>query len=430
MISRYTRPKMGNIWKDDNKFKKWLDVEIAACEALAHFGIIPKKVPVVVKSKARFDIDKIKKIESVVKHDVIAFLTNVGEYVGPYSRYIHYGLTSSDVLDTAFALQIKDASKILFKDIDQLIAALKQKAKKYKYTLMIGRSHGIHAEPVTFGFKMALFYEEFKRNRERLKSAVDGILYGKMSGSVGIFANVEPKVEKLVCKKLGLKPEPISSQVIQRDRHAEYLTTLAIIAGSLEKLSTEIRHLQRTEVGEVEEHFYPGQKGSSSMPHKKNPITCERISGLARVIRGNSLTSIENITLWHERDISHSSVERIIFPDSTILLDYMFSLMIEIVKNLNVFTKKMLDNLELKKGLIFSQTLMLHLIQEGMSREDAYIVVQKCSHEALKRNEPLVNTVLKNKKIRKCLNEKHIRSIFNYKYYIRNVNKIFKRLSI
>lgn len=430
MIERYTRPEMGRIWLEKSKFQKWLDVEIAVCEALAYYGVIPQNVPSIVKKKARFNIERIKKIENIVKHDVIAFLTNVAENVGKSSRYIHYGLTSSDVLDTAFALQIKDASYLLLDDLNKLIAVLKKKAITYKNTLMVGRSHGIHAEPITFGLKIALYCQEFKRNKERLERAINDISFGKVSGSVGTFANVEPKVEEYVCKKLGLKPEPISSQIIQRDRHAAYLSTLAVIAGSLEKLATEIRHLQRTEVREVEEYFSRGQKGSSSMPHKRNPITCERISGLARIMRGNAFASIENMTLWHERDISHSSVERIIFPDSTILLDYMLTLMTDIIKNLRVYKDAMLQNIEKSKGMIFSQTIMLRLIQKGMTREEAYAAMQRCSQKTWNKNIPLLKAVLEDKEIKNLLPGDEIKTLCNYKYYIRNVNKIYRRLKL
>jgi adenylosuccinate lyase len=430
MIERYTLPQMGQIWQDQTKYQKWLDVEIAACEALAAYGVIPKNIPSVVKKKAKFNVKRINTIEKKVKHDVIAFLTNVAEHVGSASRYIHYGLTSSDVLDTAFALQLKDASIILMDNIDSLISALGRKAKQHKYTIMIGRSHGVHAEPTTFGLKMALFYEEFKRNRERFKRAVEAISYGKISGAVGTFANIDPKIEEKVCKILGLKPEPISTQIIQRDRHAEYLTTLAIIAGSLEKLTVEIRHLQRTEVREVEEFFSKGQKGSSAMPHKRNPITCERISGLARLIRTNALASIENMALWHERDISHSSVERVIFPDSTILMNYMLVLSIDLISNLRVFKDKMKENLAINKGMIFSQALMLKMIRKGITREKAYAIVQRCAMKTWDEDAQLIDSVLADKELGSILNENEIRSVFDFAYYTRNVDQIFKRLKL
>ncbi|MFC1809397.1 adenylosuccinate lyase [Candidatus Omnitrophota bacterium] len=322
MIERYTRPEMGKIWTDQAKFEAWLKVELAATEAMAQYGYIPKDIPQKIKKKAVVNAKRILKIEEVVKHDVIAFLTSITEVVGDPGKYLHFGMTSSDMLDTAMALQIKDASTILIAQMKRLLKALAKQSKKHKNTLMVGRSHGVHAEPMTFGLKMALFYEEARRNLERLEASSNNIKYGKISGAVGTFANIEPKIEKYVCKKLGLKPEPVSNQIIQRDRHAEYISTLAIVGSSLERLALEVRHLQKTETLEAEEHFTKGQKGSSAMPHKKNPIICERVCGLARLLRGNAVAAMENVSLWHERDISHSSVERVIFPDSTITLDY------------------------------------------------------------------------------------------------------------
>jgi adenylosuccinate lyase len=430
MIERYTRPEMAQVWSDESRYQKWLEVELAACEALAHYGVIPKSIPAQVRKKAKFSVKRINTIEKKVKHDVIAFLTNVAENVGPASRYIHYGLTSSDVLDTAFALQLKDASKVLTGNLNSLILELAKKARTHKFTLMIGRSHGVHAEPTTFGLKMALFYEEFKRNRERFKRAVEGISFGKISGAVGTFANVDPKIEKKTCQILGLKPEPISTQIIQRDRHAEYLTTLAIIAGSLEKLTVEIRHLQRTEVREVEEYFSKGQKGSSAMPHKRNPIICERVSGLARLIRTNALASIENMALWHERDISHSSVERVIFPDSTILMNYMLVLCSDLIKNLRVFKDKMIQNMEINKGMIFSQSLMLKLIKKGVTREDAYAMVQRCAMKTWDEDARLFDSVNADDEINDYLTHDEIKTVFDYEYYVRNVDAIYKRLKL
>ncbi len=430
MIKRYTRPEMGAIWTDEAKYGKWLDVEIAVCEALAFYGYIPKDVPSVLKKKAKFDTERVNEIEKVVKHDVIAFLTNVAENVGSKSRYVHYGMTSSDVLDTAFALQIKDASKLILKELDRLIRVLKKQAGKYKYTMMIGRSHGIHAEPVTFGFKLAVFYEEFKRNRERFKIAAENIRYGKISGAVGTFANIDPKVEKKACSILGLKPEPISTQIIQRDRHAEYMAVLAIIASSLDKLAVEMRHLQRTEVREVEEFFSKGQKGSSAMPHKRNPVTSEKISGLARLIRGNFIAALENIPLWHERDISHSSVERVIFPDSTILMDYMLHSMANLAENMRVFKDKMEENLNISRGMVFSQALMLKMIKKGVTREDAYTMVQRSAMRVWDEKISLLGAVLENDDIKAVLSEDEIRSVFDYAYYTKNIDKIFKRLGI
>jgi adenylosuccinate lyase len=430
MIERYTRPQIGQIWSEETKLTKWLEVEMAALEALAYYGYIPKHIPQKVRSKAKFNLARVKKIESTVQHDVIAFLTNLAEHVGPDGRYVHFGLTSSDVLDTALALQLKDSSVIILKDIKDLLVVLKKKAKEHKLTLMAGRSHGVHAEPVTFGLKMALFYAEFERNLVRFERAAESVAYGKISGAVGTFANVDPKVEALTCEKLGLKPAPISTQVLQRDRHAEYLTTIAIIGGSLEKLATEFRNLQKTETLEVEEYFGKGQKGSSAMPHKRNPITSERVAGLSRILRGNAIAAMENMALWHERDITHSSVERIIFPDSTILLDYMLALMIDVVKNLKVHDKRMIKNLEGSRGMVFSQGLLLKLIEKKCTREEAYKMVQDCAKAVWDNGLTLKDAVKESKPIRAKLSTKEIDSIFNYDYHTKNVNEIFKRVGI
>lgn len=431
MIPRYTRPEMGNIWSEENKIKKWLDVELAALDALANYGYIPKDIPKKVRTKAGFNVKRIREIEKVVQHDVIAFLTNLAEHVGPAGRYVHFGLTSSDILDTALALQIKEASAILIRDLKVLIEALRRKSREHRFTLMVGRSHGVHAEPITFGLKMAIFYEEFKRNLGRLETATAGISFGKISGAVGTFANVDPRVETFTCKKLGLKPAPVSTQILQRDRHAEYLTTLAIIGGSLEKLATEIRGLQKTETREVEEYFGQGQKGSSAMPHKRNPITCERIAGLARILRGNALAGMENISLWHERDITHSSVERVIFPDSTILLDYMLTTMETVIKNLVVYKDNMLTNLEKSRGLVFSQGLLLKLIQKGLTREKAYKLVQDTTKKVWENGQAsLRDVVLEDKEIGKLLTPQEIKDVFSYQYHLKNVNKIYQRLGM
>ncbi|MBN1687810.1 MAG: adenylosuccinate lyase [Candidatus Omnitrophica bacterium] len=431
MIPRYTRPEMGEIWTEENKVRQWLEVELAALEALAQYRYIPKNIPAKVRKKAKFNIKRIQEIEKEVQHDVIAFLTNVAEYVGPAARYVHFGLTSSDMLDTALALQIKQASSLIRQELEKFIEILKKKAKQHKLTLMVGRSHGVHAEPVTFGLKMALFYEEFKRNLVRFDHAVESVCYGKISGAVGTFANVDPEVEVAVCKKLGLKPAPISTQIVQRDRHAEYLTTIAIVGSSLEKLATEIRGLQRTEVLEVQEPFGRGQKGSSAMPHKRNPIICERVAGLARILRGNSVAAMENITLWHERDISHSSVERVIFPDSTILLHYMLTLMQRVVKDLVVFPENMIANLEKSRGMVFSQALLLRLVKKGLLREEAYALVQSAAKGVWENpNMTLQKAVTKDRKIRKNLSETEIREVFNYKHHLKNVDAIFKRVGI
>jgi adenylosuccinate lyase len=431
MIPRYTRPAMGKIWTEENKVRQWLEVELAALEGLARFDYIPKNVPAEVCKKAGFDLDRIREIEKEVQHDVIAFLTNLAEHVGPAGRYVHFGLTSSDILDTGLALQLKQASMILNHGLADLIAALRKKAKEHKMTLMAGRSHGVHAEPTTFGLKMALYFAEFKRNLARFERATESVCFGKISGAVGTFANVDPKVEEFVCEKLGLQPAPISTQVLQRDRHAEYLTTIAIIGGSLEKLATEIRGLQKTEVSEVQEPFGKGQKGSSAMPHKRNPIICERVAGLARVLRGNALAAIENIALWHERDITHSSVERIIFPDSTILLDYMLSLMQGVIDGLVVHKDKMAANLEISRGMVFSQALLLKLIEKGLTREQSYALVQNAAKQVWSGGEKTFQDVVaKDKKILKHLPAVEIKKVFDYKNHLKNVNAIFERVGI
>ncbi len=430
MISRYTRQEMGNVWTEKNKVQKWLDVELAALDAMAHFGRIPKNIPAQVRKKAVFDIERIKEIEKVVQHDVIAFLTNLAENVGPAGRYVHFGLTSSDILDTALALQIKDASTILIRELKKLIEILKAKAVEHKFTLMVGRSHGVHAEPVTFGLKMALFYEEFKRNLFRLETSSENICYGKISGAVGTFANVDPQIEEYVCKKLGLNPEPISTQIVQRDRHAEYLATVAVIGGSLEKLATEIRGLQRTEILEVQESFGAGQKGSSAMPHKRNPVTCEKVAGLSRILRGNALAALENMALWHERDITHSSVERVIFPDSTILLDHMIASMQSVIQNLVVNKDNMLANLEKSRGMVFSQGLLLKLVEKDLTREEAYALVQDAAKKVWENGCSLKEVVLADSRILKYLKAQEVKEVFNYDYHVKNVGKIFKRLGI
>ena len=377
MIPRYTRPEMGAIWTDENRFKIWLDIELLATEKQEELGIVPKGTIKNIRSKAKFDTQRVLEIEEETKHDVIAFLTNVAEYVGPDSRFIHLGMTSSDVVDTAFCVQCKQAGEILLKDIDALIVAIGKRAKEHKQTPMIGRTHGIHAEPMTFGLKLAVFYAEFNRIRERMKRAVETISVGKISGAVGTFEHLDPSVEEFVCKNLGLEPAPVSTQIIQRDRHAEFFTTIALAGASLEKLAVELRHLQRTEVREVEEFFSKGQKGSSAMPHKRNPITLERVTGLARLLRGYATTAMENVALWHERDISHSSTERVIGPDATITLDYMLGLMIKTVDTMYVYPEAMKRNLELTRGLVFSQPVLLLLVKSGISREDSYKIVQQ-----------------------------------------------------
>jgi len=431
MISRYTRPEIGKIWTEQNKVQQWLEVELAALEALAQYGYIPKTIPSEVRKKASFDLDRIHEIETKTQHDIIAFLTNLSENVGPAGRYIHFGLTSSDILDTALALQLKQSSVILRKGLEALLQALRKKVKEHRMTLMVGRSHGVHAEPITFGLKMALFYQEFQRNLDRFDRAAESVSFGKISGAVGTFANVDPRVEESVCKKLGLQPAPVSTQVLQRDRHAEYLATIAIIGGSLEKLATEIRGLQKTETAEAFEPFGKGQKGSSAMPHKRNPVICERVSGLARLLRGNALAAMENMALWHERDISHSSVERVIFPDSTIVLDYMLSLMHKVVDGVEVSKENMLANLEKSRGMVFSQALLLKLVEKGLTREKAYALVQGAAKEVWRNNKhDFQQIVLKDRKILKHLTPQEIKKVFDYKYHLKHVKTILERVGI
>ncbi len=430
MISRYTRPEMGQIWTEENKFQKWLDVEIAACEAQAELGRIPEEAVKTIRERARFEVNRIDEIEREVNHDVIAFLTNVAEHVGPDSRFIHLGMTSSDVLDTANGLLLKEAGRLLLGDLQKLRDVLAARAVEFKNTPCIGRTHGVHAEPITFGLKLALWYEETKRNSHRLEEAVRSVSVGKISGAVGTFAHLDPRVEELVCKKLGLEPAPVSNQIIQRDRYAQFLATLAIIASSLEKFATEVRGLQKTEVLEVEEYFAKGQKGSSAMPHKRNPITCERIAGMARVLRGNALAGFENITLWHERDISHSSVERIVLPDSTIALDYMLNQMIHVIQTLQVYPNNMLKNLKLTRGIIFSQPLLLQLAEKGLTREEAYRMVQQRAQKAWAENREFKEIILNDPEIRKYLSAVEIEMIFDLKNNLRNIDYIFRRIGL
>ncbi len=430
MIARYTRPEMGKIWTDENKFRKWLQVELAVCEVQTELGRIPKESFRRIKSRANFDVRRIAEIEAEVNHDVIAFLTSVAEFVGPDSRYIHLGMTSSDVLDTANALLLKEAGELLLKDLFALRDVLARRALEFKDTPCIGRTHGVHAEPMTFGLKLALWYEETRRNIERLKAAIEAISVGKISGAVGTFAHLDPVVEEKTCAKLGLKLAPVSNQVVQRDRYAQFVTTLAIIASSLEKFSTEIRALQKTEVLEAEEFFSKGQKGSSAMPHKKNPITCERIAGMARVLRGYALTALENVTLWHERDISHSSAERIILPDGTIALDYILNKMTQIVAQLQVYPENMRRNLELTRGVIFSQPLLLLLAEKGLTREEAYRLVQKRAHTAWQSGQDFKEAVKNDPEFRRHLSDKEIDRAFDLKYNMRNVDAIFRRIGL
>lgn len=419
---------MGRLWEPESKFQKWLDVEIAACEAWTELAEIPMDAVDVIKKRARFDIKRIDEIEKLVKHDVIAFLTSVAENVGPESRFIHKGLTSSDIVDTALSLLMKESSDIIIKDIKILMDILKKQAYKYKYTPAIGRSHGVHAEPITFGLKFALWYEDMKRNLDRMKRAKAVISIGKLSGAVGTFSNIPPEVEEKVCKKLGLRPEPVATQVVQRDRHAEYLTVLALIAASIEKIAVEIRHLQRTEVLEAEEPFTKGQKGSSAMPHKRNPVGCENLSGLARLVRTNAMAAIENIALWHERDISHSSVERVIIPDSSILVDYMLHRLAVILEGLQVYPERMKSNMAKSYGLYNSQRVMLALTEKGLSREDAYSIVQRNAMKSWKEGREFKKLLLKDREVKKHLLPKEIENIFDLKYYLKNIDYIFKRV--
>jgi len=430
MISRYTRKKMGQIWEEQNKWQKMLDIELAVCRAWAQLGKIPKISLKRIQKRAKFNLKRIKKIEKKTKHDIIAFLSSVAENVGKDSRYIHMGLTSNDIIDTGCALQLSEASDILIEDLGLLLKVLKKKAQKYKYTVMAGRSHNVHAEPITFGLKLALWHEETRRNLERMKRAKENVCVGKLSGAVGTYSNIDPRIEKIVLRNLKLKAEPVASQVVQRDRHAEFLATLAIIGSSLEKFTTEIRNLQHTEILEVEEFFSKGQKGSSAMPHKRNPVTCERISGLARVLRANAQASMENITLWHERDISHSSVERIILPDSTILLDYMLSLCCELIDKLRVYPKTMLRNLEKTKGLMFSQRLLIALVEKGLTREQAYYIVQKNALKVWEKDTDFKNLILSDKSANNVLSKSEIEKCFDLKYVLRNIDIIFKRINI
>jgi adenylosuccinate lyase len=428
MIERYSRPQMAAIWEPQNRFDKWLQVEILVCEAMAKQEMIPQEAVETIKQKASFSVDRIQEIEETVKHDVIAFLTNVEESVGPDARFIHMGLTSSDILDTAFALQLREALLIIINDVHNLMDVLKEKAFEHKNTAMIGRSHGIHAEPITFGLKLAVWYSEMQRNLRRLKQALDVISYGKISGAVGTFANIPPRIEKYVCEHLDLKPAEISTQIIQRDRHAQYFTALAILAGSIEKMAVEIRHLQRTEVGEAEEAFTSGQKGSSAMPHKKNPIGSENLSGLARLVRSNSIAAMENMALWHERDISHSSVERVIAPDSTILIDYMLNRLTGMMRNLVVNKGAMVRNLEKLQGLIFSQQILLALVKKGCSRQHAYSITQKNSLQAWSTGESFKQLVLCDPDIQNYLSDNEIDETFSLNQHLKYVEEIFARV--
>ena len=430
MIERYTRPEMGAIWTEENRYKAWLEVEILACEAWAELGDIPKEDVVKIRENASFDMNRINEIEEETRHDVVAFTRAVSETLGEERKWVHYGLTSTDVVDTALSYLIKQANEILLKDLERFVDIIKEKAQEHKYTVMMGRTHGVHAEPTTFGLKMALWYEEMKRNLERFKQAAEGIEYGKISGAVGTYANIDPFVEKYVCEKLGIKPAPISTQTLQRDRHAHYMSTIALIATSIEKFATEIRGLQKSETREVEEFFAKGQKGSSAMPHKRNPIGSENMTGMARVIRGYMITAYENVPLWHERDISHSSAERIILPDATIALNYMLNRFGNIVKNLTVFPENMKRNMDRTLGLIYSQRVLLALIDKGLPREEAYDTVQPKAMESWETQVPFRTLVESEEKITSKLTKEEIDDCFDYNYHLKNVDYIFEKLGL
>jgi adenylosuccinate lyase len=430
MIERYTRPEMAAIWTEENKFKAWLEVEILACEAWSELGHIPKEDVKLIRQNASFDINRINEIELETRHDVVAFTRAVSETLGEERKWVHYGLTSTDVVDTALSYLLKQANEILLSDVERFVEVLKEKAQEHKYTVMMGRTHGVHAEPTTFGLKMGLWYEEMKRNLERLKRAAAEVEFGKMSGAVGTFANIDPFVEKYVCEKLGISPAPISTQTLQRDRHAHYMSVLALIATSIEKFAVEVRGLQKSETREVEEYFAKGQKGSSAMPHKRNPIGSENVTGLARLIRGYMVTAYDNVPLWHERDISHSSAERVILPDATIALNYMLNRFANIVKNLTVFPDNMKRNMDRTLGLIYSQRVLLTLINKGMVREEAYDLVQPKAMEAWETQVPFRSLIEGEERITRHLSPDEIEDCFDHKHHLKNVDMIFERLGL
>ena len=430
MIERYTNPEMGRIWTLQHEFEVMLEVEITACEAMAELGQIPVKAAKNIREKAQFNLERVKEIEKVTNHDIIAFLTNVAEYVGEDSKYIHKGLTSSDVKDTALGIMMKKSAELVLEDLKNLRDVLKRQAKKYKHTVCIGRTHGIHAEPMTLGLKFALWYDEVCRDIERVEHAKKIVAVGKLSGAVGTYSNIDPRIEEITCKKLGIEPVKLATQVIQRDRHAEYMTTLAIVASTFEKIATELRNLQRTDIREVEEYFQPGQKGSSAMPHKRNPITGERISGMARLVRGNAIAAMEDITLWHERDISHSSVERVILPDSTINVDYCCRKLTNLLDKLLVYPEAMMENLNKTGGLIFSQRIMLAVVSKGVLREDAYKWVQRNAMARWLKGEDFRTNVEKDPDITKYLTKEEIDNCFDYQWFLRNVDMIMARFGI
>lgn len=430
MIDRYTLPRMGAIWSKENKFKTWLEVEIAVCEAWAKIGVIPDWVPEAIRQKAQIEVDRIEEIERTeTRHDLIAFCKAVSEHLGEEARYLHFGITSYDIEDPALSLLLKQSADILLEDCAELIEAIREQARRHKYTLMIGRTHGIHAEPITFGFKLAGWLEEMQNNVHRLQQAKEAISYGKVSGAVGTYANVDPRVEEYVCQKLGLKPVPVATQILSRDRHAQFITTLAILSSSLEKFATEIRNLQRTEIREVEEPFYEGQRGSSAMPHKRNPATCEQISGLARVLRGYVLPALENIVTWHERDLANSSVERIILPDACIVVDYQLQTFTRVVRDLQVYPEQMEKNLHLLGGLVASQQILLALVNKGMLREEAYKIVQELAMEGWQRGN-FRDLLLTDPRITAWLSPKEIEKALDPSLHLKNLDLIFERLGI
>lgn len=428
MIPRYTRKQMGQVWEPWNRYRKWLDVELAVCEAWTERGVIPPEAMQRIRERANFDPVRIEQIEETTRHDVIAFTTSVAEFVGEDSRFIHRGLTSYDIVDTALSLLLREAGAIIRDDIVGLMGAIKERAMEYKYAPMVGRSHGIHAEPITFGLKLAIYYDEMARHLARWDSAVEGISVGKISGAVGTYAHLDPELEESVLSRLDLKPAPASSQVLQRDRHAAYFTALALLATSVEKIAVEIRHLQRTEVGEVEEFFHVGQKGSSAMPHKRNPVLTENLTGLARLIRGYALAAMENVPLWHERDISHSAVERVIAPDATILIDFMLDRLTTVVLNMRVYEEKMLENLAMSRGLIFSEAILLKLVDRGLTREQAYTLVQRNAMKAWEERREFKDVLFEDSELLEHLGEDEIESAFDLEHAVRWVDDIFDRV--
>ncbi len=430
MIDRYSLSKMSRIWSDEHKMEIMLKIEVLSCEAMTKLGLIPKAAMEKIRKNAKFDLEEVRRLEERTKHDVVAFIQSVGQSLGPEAQYLHMGMTSSDLLDTSLSIQCVEAADILIADIKKITAALKDKAKKYKDAVCIARTHGVHAEPTTFGLKMAIWYDEMNRNLERLQAAREGMRFGKLSGAVGTYANIDPHVEEYVCQQLSLKPANVATQIIQRDPHAHFLMVLAIIGSSLEKFATEIRALQKTELLEVEEPFFKGQIGSSAMPHKRNPVTCERICGLSRILRANSIVAMENINLWHERDISHSSAERVILPDSTIALNYMLNKFLPIIEGLLVYPKNMIANLSKTRGLIYSQRILLELMKKGLTRDAAYEIIQACAMQVWQESTEFKDVLFRDRKVRKFLSQNEINACFDIKYYIRHRDKIFKQAGI